>query len=75
MTDDDAGRAAVLAEHTRLIDQALERSQKLFFTIPRAKIEVRRLPAYKEATFAIASYESPSLADRGPEFSSSICGT
>ncbi|MBA2431849.1 MAG: DUF885 domain-containing protein [Chthoniobacterales bacterium] len=64
--DNDAGRAAVVAEHTRLIDEALERSKKLFLTIPRAKIEVRRLPAYKETTSAIGAYESPSLDGTRP---------
>ncbi|MEO5719880.1 MAG: DUF885 domain-containing protein, partial [Chthoniobacterales bacterium] len=64
--DNDEGRAAVIAEHTRLIDQALERSTKLFLTIPRAKIDVRRLPAYREATSAIASYEPPALDGSRP---------
>ena len=39
--NDDAGRNAALDEYKRLIDQALERSTKLFATIPKAKIEVR----------------------------------
>ena len=56
--NDDAGRAAALAEYTRLIDQALERSKQLFATMPKAKVEVRRVPEFKEATGPGAYYEA-----------------
>jgi uncharacterized protein (DUF885 family) len=59
--NDDPGRAAALAEYTRLIDQALERSKQLFATIPAAKVEVRRVPEFKEATAPGAYYEGASL--------------
>lgn len=64
--NDDAGRAAALAEYTRLIDQALERSQKLFLTLPNAKLEVRRVPEFKEATGPGAYYEGPALDGTRP---------
>ena len=47
--DDKVGRRA-LAEYSRLIAQAMERSKQLFLTLPRAKIEVHRVPVFKEAT-------------------------
>ena len=49
-SNDDKGRADALAEYTRLITQATERSKQLFLTVPKAKIEVRRVPEFKEAT-------------------------
>jgi uncharacterized protein (DUF885 family) len=63
---DDAGRAAGLAEYTRLIDQALEKSKELFATIPKAKIEVRRVPEFKEKTAPGAYYEGAALDGTRP---------
>jgi uncharacterized protein (DUF885 family) len=59
--NDDKGRTDALAEYTRLIDQAMARSQQLFVTLPKAKIEVRRVPEFKEATFASAYYQGASI--------------
>ena len=59
--NDDKGRSDALAEYTRLIDQAMERSRNLFATLPKAKIEVRRVPVFKEATSAGAYYQGASL--------------
>ena len=59
--NDDNGRAEALAEYTRLIDQAMARSQQLFVTLPKAKIEVRRVPVFKEATSAGAYYQGASI--------------
>jgi uncharacterized protein (DUF885 family) len=54
--NDDKGRADALAEYTRLINDATEHSKQLFLTTPRAKIEVRRTPEFKEATSSGAYY-------------------
>ena len=64
--NDDTGRAAALAEYTRLIDQALERSKQLFSSIPKAKIEVRRVPEFKQATGPGAYYEGAALDGTRP---------
>jgi uncharacterized protein (DUF885 family) len=64
--NDDSGRTAALAEYTRLIDQALERSKQLFLTIPKAKIEVRRVPVFKEKTAPGAYYDGPALDGTRP---------
>jgi len=64
--NDDTGRAAALAEYTRLIDQALEQSKQLFATLPKAKMEVRRVPEFKQATGPGAYYESPALDGTRP---------
>ena len=60
-SNDEAGRVAALAEYTRLIDQAVERSKLLFATLPKAKIEVRRVPEFKQATAPGAYYEGAAL--------------
>ena len=64
--NDDAGRDAALVEYKRLIDQALERSKQLFVTIPKAKIEVRRVPVFKEKTAPGAYYEGAALDGTRP---------
>ncbi len=64
--NDDSGRTAALAEYTRLIDQALERSKDHFGIMPKAKIEVRRVPEFKQATAPGAYYESPAIDHTRP---------
>jgi len=65
--NDDQGRADALAQYAELITQATERSSKeLFLTTPRAKIEVRRVPEFKEATAPGAYYEPPAMDGTRP---------
>ena len=64
--DDDQGRTEALAEYTRLITQATERSKQLFVTIPKAKIEVRRVPEFKQATAAGGYYENAAMDGTRP---------
>jgi uncharacterized protein (DUF885 family) len=65
--NDDKGRADALAKYTELITQATERSSKqLFLTAPRAKIEVRRVPEFKEATAPGAYYELAAMDGSRP---------
>ena len=65
-SNDEPGRVAALAEYTRLIDQAVERSKLLFATLPKAKIEVRRVPEFKQATAPGAYYEGAALDGTRP---------
>src|SRR5213079_1071265 len=65
--NNDKGRADALAECTRLIREATERSSKqLFLTTPRAKIEVRRVPEFKEATAPGAYYDFAAMDGTRP---------
>jgi len=65
--NNDKGRADALAEYTRLIRQATERSSKqLFLTTPRANIEVRRVPEFKEATAPGAYYDFAAMDGTRP---------
>jgi uncharacterized protein (DUF885 family) len=61
-SNDDQGRAAALAEYTRLIETANEKSKQLFLTFPKAKCEVRRVPQFKEATSS-GAYYNPGAQD------------
>jgi uncharacterized protein (DUF885 family) len=56
-----------LARYTELITQATDRSSKeLFLTSPRAKIEVRRVPEFKEATAPGAYYDIAAMDGSRP---------
>jgi uncharacterized protein (DUF885 family) len=59
---DDKGRADAMADYTRLLDTATEKSRQLFLTVPRAKCEVRRVPQFKEAT-SPGAYYNPGAQD------------
>ncbi|MFL6589702.1 MAG: DUF885 domain-containing protein, partial [Chthoniobacterales bacterium] len=59
--NNDDGRTQVLAEYTRLINDAIARCPQLFATLPKAKIEVERVPAFKEATAPGAYYNGASM--------------
>lgn len=65
-SDNDKGRAEALAEYTRLITQATERSKQLFLTVPKAKIEVRRVPEFKQATAPGGYYEGAAMDGTRP---------
>ncbi len=66
MTTPAVGKGA-LAEYTRLIDDALSRTRKkLFLTIPKAKIDVRPVPEFKQATAPGAYYEGAALDGTRP---------
>ena len=66
-SNDDKGRADALAEYNRLIDNAIEDSTKrLFLTAPKAKIDIRRVPEFKEATAPGAYYEGGAMDGSRP---------
>ena len=65
-SNDDKGRADAHAEYTRLITEATERSKRLFLTAPRAKLEVRPVPQFKEATAPGAYYQGGAMDGSRP---------
>jgi uncharacterized protein (DUF885 family) len=65
-TNDDKGRADAQAEYKQLIAEATARSRQLFLTVPKAKIEVRRVPQFKEATAPGAYYEGAAMDGTRP---------
>ena len=57
--DTDEGRRQVLADYQAIIDDASARLPALFGRLPRARVVVERVPAFKEQGAAGAYYEIP----------------
>ncbi len=62
----DAGRQQALAEYKRIVDEVLTTAPKYFNVLPKAGIEVRRVPEFKEATAPGAYYNQPSMDGSRP---------
>ena len=54
------GKAAYLRDATAFVDQVMAVAPKWFLRLPRAKLEVRAVEAWREATAGIAFYNRPS---------------
>lgn len=65
-SNDDAGRAAALADYQRIIDECLALTPRYFGSQPKARLEVKRVPEFKEATSAGAYYQRPALDGSRP---------
>jgi uncharacterized protein (DUF885 family) len=57
----EEGRARILARYQEVLDEASVRCDSLFGVRPKAKLEVKRVPEFKEATTPGAYYGGPSL--------------
>src|SRR5207248_9340864 len=64
--NDDNGRNAALGEYKRLIDTALSHCGELFITFPKAKIDVRRVEAFKELTAPGGYYQGGAMDGSRP---------
>ena len=62
----DEGRNAALADYTRMLAEQLVRSRALIGLVPKAPIEVRRVPEFKQATSPGAYYNAPALDGTRP---------
>ncbi len=51
-SNDDKGREAALADYKRLLDNATAHCSELFITFPKAKIDIRRVPAVQRSNRA-----------------------
>ena len=66
-SNDDKGRAEALAEYKRLIDNAVVESKAhLFYTAPKAPIDIRRVEPFKEATAPGAYYQGGAMDGSRP---------
>jgi uncharacterized protein (DUF885 family) len=66
-SNDDKGRTDALAEYKRLIDNAVAESKAhLFLTAPKAQIDIRRVPEFKEATAPGAYYDGGAMDGSRP---------
>jgi len=62
----DEGRAQLIADVERRMSAMLERAPQWFGRLPRARFEVRRVPAFAEAGSPGAYYSAPSLDGASP---------
>lgn len=62
----DAGRQQAIAEYTRMIGEQLERSRGVIGLVPKAPIEVQRVPEFREKTAPGAYYSLPALDGTRP---------
>jgi uncharacterized protein (DUF885 family) len=62
----DEGRQAALAEFARMIEQQSALSRPVIGLVPKAPIEVRRVPEFKEKTAPGAYYTPPALDGSRP---------
>ncbi len=63
---DDSGRRAMLAEYEAILREADGRLDSLFDVRPRARLEVRAVPAFKQAGAAAAYYEAGAVDGSRP---------
>lgn len=64
--DNDEGRAQAIAEVQARVNRVLERAPQWFGHLPRAPLEVRRVPLFQEASQPGAFYSAPSLDGATP---------
>jgi uncharacterized protein (DUF885 family) len=64
--NDEAGRSQALADYSRMIDLSLERARDVIGLQPRARIEVRRVPEFKERTSPAGYYQMAALDGTRP---------
>jgi uncharacterized protein (DUF885 family) len=64
--DTDEGRGQILAEYQRIIDEIGAGLGEWFATMPKAGVEVRRVPEFSEKTAPGAYYQGPSLDGKRP---------
>ena len=65
-TADDSGRARMLADYGRILDDAERRLDPLFDVRPKSRLEVKAVPAFMQATSAGAYYEPGALDGSRP---------
>lgn len=64
--DSDAGRAQLIADVRARLSAMLQRAPQWFGTLPRARFDVRPVPASLEASQSGAYYNAPPLDGSGP---------
>ena len=57
--DDDAGRAAMLADYQAIVDEVEAKLPELFGRLPKAQVRVERVPEFMEAGAPVAYYNPP----------------
>ncbi len=65
-SDDDAGREQILADYRTIIDEIDAGMDEVFDLRPKAGLEVRRVPEFRQQTAAGGSYQAPSMDGSRP---------
>jgi uncharacterized protein (DUF885 family) len=64
--DTEEGRASIIAEYQRIIDEIDGKLSPFFGLRPARGVRVERIPQFKEATSALAYYNTPALDGSRP---------
>jgi len=59
--DNDKGRDMIIAEYNRILDEVSDGIGEAFDITPKASLEVKRVPEFKEEGTAFAYYEGPAM--------------
>jgi uncharacterized protein (DUF885 family) len=65
-SDSDEGREEILARYDALIEEVAGELEPWFKTIPTARVEVRRVPEFRQETAPGAYYQRPSMDGSRP---------
>jgi len=64
--DNDEGRAQILRDYQRIIDEISAGLDRYFDLKPKASVRVERVPLFMEKTAALAYYEAPAMDGSRP---------
>jgi uncharacterized protein (DUF885 family) len=64
--NNEAGRQAALADYSKMIEQQMISSRQVIGLTPKAPLEVKRVPEFKEKTAPGAYYNAPALDGSRP---------
>jgi uncharacterized protein (DUF885 family) len=65
-SDSDEGREQILDDYQTLLDDVTAKLDSHFYDIPKAKLEVQRIPLFKEKTSPGAYYNTPAMDGSRP---------
>ncbi|UOG60624.1 DUF885 domain-containing protein [Leptospira noguchii] len=64
--DNEEGKLQALEEYKKILNDSQEKTKSLFFKMPKSKVEVERIPIFKEKTAPGAYYDEPALDGSRP---------
>ncbi|KWV25110.1 hypothetical protein LA733_1517 [Leptospira interrogans] len=64
--DTEEGKLHALEEYKKILKDSEEKTKSLFFRMPKSKVEVERIPVFKEKTAPGAYYDEPALDGSRP---------
>lgn len=64
--DNEEGKLQALEEYNKILKHSEEKTKSLFFRMPKSRVEVERIPVFKEKTAPGAYYDEPALDGSRP---------